>query len=71
MTSLSHQNWVPIVSALMCIITHWMSECIDVYSYTLDETYGESGLHQAIIPYDISTLREYLAHNKVCSDFNL
>ena len=59
MTSLSHQNWVPIVSALMCI------------NYTLDGTYDESRLHQATILYDVSTLREYLAHDKVCRDYIL
>ena len=57
--SLSHHNWVLTVSALMCI------------NYTLDGTYDESRLHQATILYDVSTLREYLAHDKVCRDFIL
>ena len=53
-TSLSHQDGFPLVSALVCMVTHWIRPTVNH-----DENLSLVIIHRATLLCGLSTLREY------------
>ena len=54
MICLSHQGEFPMMSALVCTVTHWTRPMVN-----RDMRLSIVIIHQAIILYELSTLRRY------------
>ena len=66
MIGLGYRDGFPMVSALVCMVTHWIGPMV-----SHDLRLSSSQPHQGASLCCLSTLREYCVYAKVSSGFNL